>query len=167
MGLWLSISLLLVVIGMFLCYMLRQKGKKYKKAIQYQQSQLKIRDSKLQEKNSENLRIKEELLKIKSSKEKIKDNLEKYQKENKRLQEVVKKKRKKRSDAGKHRDVSSTSNNKRTGKPRGANGGGLKNPDPKEIDYTREHHLDTCPECNLSFKNVNPFDHHDHCIRDF
>ena len=174
MGLWLSFSLLLVVLLMLLCHMFRQKRKKYENMIKSHQalfrakhSEVQEKDSKLQEKDSENLHLKEELLKIRSSKEKMKEHLEQYQKENKRLQEAAKKKRKKRSDAGKHRDVSSTSTNKRTGKPKGANGGGLKNPDPKEIDYTREHHLETCPECNLSFKNVNPFDHHDHFVRDF
>ena len=106
-------------------------------------------------------------MKIKSGKEKLKDNLEKYRKENKRLQEAAKKKRKQRSDAGKHRDNSSTSNNKRTGKPKGAKGGGLKNPDPKEIDYTRHWRLDSCPKCKGSLKDTKPFDHHDHYIRDF
>jgi len=119
----------------------------------------------LQAKDSENVRLKEELLIIKSGKEKLKANLEKYQQENKKLQEAAKKKRKKRSDAGKHRDVSSK--NKRTGKPKGANGGGLKNPNPKEIDYTREHYLDVCPKCDTSLKEVNPFGHHVHYIRDF
>ena len=139
--------------------MLRQKKKISQKAIKRYQTQL-------QEKISKNLHLKEELLKIKSGKDKLKDNLEKYRKENKRLQEAAKKKRKQRSDAGKHRDVSNTSNNKRTGKPKGANGGGLKNPDPKEIDYTRHWHLDSCPKCKGSLKNTNPIDHHDHYIRD-
>jgi len=166
MGLWLSFSILFVVILMFLCHIFRQKGKGYKKAIKSHQTQLRARDSELQEKNSENLHFKEELLKIKSGKDKLKDNLEKYRKENKRLQETAKKKRKKRSDAGKHRDVSNASNNKRTGKPKGAKGGGLKNPDLKEIDYTRHWHLDSCPKCKGSLKNTNPIDHHDHYIRD-
>ena len=152
---------------MFLCYVFRQKRMKYKKTIKSHQTLLNARDSELQEKNSENLQLKEELLKIKSGKEKLKDNLEKYQKENKRLQEAAKKKRKQRSDAGKHRDVSTTSNNKRTGKPKGAKGGGLKNPDPKEIDYTRHWRLDSCPKCGGSLKDTKPFDHHDHYIRDF
>jgi len=144
---------------MFFCHTFRQKDKKYKKAIKGHKVQLKAKDS-------ENLHLKEELLKIKSGKEKLKDNLEKYRKENKRLQETAKKKRKQRSDAGKHRDVSNTSRNKRTGKPKGAKGGGLKNPDPKEIDYTRHWHLDSCPKCNGSLKDIKPFDHHDHYIRD-
>ncbi len=114
---------------MFLCHTFRQKDKKYKKAIKGHEVQLQAKDS-------ENLHLKEELLKIKSGKDKLKVNLEKYRKENKRLQETVKKKRKQRSDVGKHRDVSNTSRNKRTGKPKGVKGGGLKNPDPKEIDYT-------------------------------
>ncbi len=159
MGLWLLFSILFVVIFILLCHMLRQKKKISQKAIKRYQTQL-------QEKISKNLHLKEELLKIKSGKDKLKDNLEKYRKENKRLQEAAKKKRKQRSDAGKHRDVSNTSNNKRTGKPKGANGGGLKNPDPKEIDYTRHWHLDSCPKCKGSLKNTNPIDHHDHYIRD-
>jgi len=146
---------------------------KYKKTIKSHQtllnarnSELQEKDSELQEKDSENLQLKEELLKIKSGKEKLKDNLEKYRKENKRLQEAAKKKRKQRSDAGKHRDVSNTSNNKRTGKPKGAKGGGLKNPDPKEIDYTRHWRLDSCPKCKGSLKDTKSFDKHDHYIRD-
>ena len=97
----------------------------------------------------------------------MKDNLEKYRKDNKRLREAAKKKRKQRSDARKHRDVSTKSENKRTGKPKGANGGGLKNPDPKEIDYTRHWRLYSCPNCEGSLKDVKPFDHHDHYLRDF
>ncbi|MHA1723376.1 MAG: hypothetical protein ACTSXH_00830, partial [Promethearchaeota archaeon] len=136
MGLWLPLSLLFVVILMLAYHALRQKGKKYRKAIKDHQAQLIAKDSKLQEINSklqekdfENLQLKEELLKIKSGKEKLKDNLEKYRKENKRPQEATKKKKRQRSDAGKHRDVSAPSN-KRTGKPIGAKGGGLKNPNP-------------------------------------
>jgi hypothetical protein len=166
MGLWLTISLLCVVIVVFLCRTFRQKGKRYEKAIKIHQTALTARDSQLQEKDSENLRLKEELLKIKSGKDKLKDNLEKYRQENKRLQEAAKKKRKQRSDAGKHRDVSATSKNKRTGKPKGAKGGGLKNPDPKEIDYERHWCLDFCPKCEGSLKNSNPIDQHDHYIRD-
>jgi hypothetical protein len=167
MGLWLLISLLFVVIVMLLCHALRQKEMKYRKAIKSQQTRLKARVSALQEKDSENLCLKEELVKIKSGKEKLKDNLEKYRKENKRLQEAAKKKRKQRSDAGKHRDVPTDSKNKRTGKPKGAKGGGLKNPDPKEIDYTRHWYLDSCPKCKGALKNSNPIDRHDHFIRDF
>ncbi|GAG79672.1 unnamed protein product [marine sediment metagenome] len=138
--------------------MFRQKNKML-------QQEFKKKISKLRTKSDENLYLKEENLKLKSGREKLRENLEAYQKENKKLQDAARKKRKTRSDAGKHRDVSSK--NKRSGKPKGANGGGLKNPDPKEIDYTREHYLDACPECNKSLKDVNPFDHHDHYIRDF
>lgn len=166
MGLWLLFSILFVVIFMLLWHMLRQKEIKYQKAIKRYQTQLRARESELQEEGSKNLHLKEELLKIKSGKDKLKDNLEKYRKENKRLQEAAKKKRKQRSDAGKHRDVSTTSNNKRTGKPKGANGGGLKNLDPKEIDYTRHWHLDSCPKCKGSLKKTKPIDHHNHYIRD-
>jgi len=124
MALWLLFSILLIEILVYMVYKLRQKEDQHK----YQ----------LETKKSENFRLKEELLKIKSSKEKLKNNLEKYRKENKRLKKVVKKKRKQRSDARKQRDISSdNSGKKRTGKPKGANGGGLKNPDLKEIDYTR------------------------------
>ncbi len=165
---------------MLLCRMLRQKEKIYQNLItshqtylnavesesQEKDSELQEKDSELQEKDSENQHLKEKLLKITSGKEKLKDNLEKYRKENKHLQEAAKKKRKQRIDAGKRRDVSSTSNNKRMGKPKGAKGGGLKNPDPKEIDYTRHWHLDSCPECKGSLKDSNPIDDHDHYIRD-
>ncbi|MHA1687854.1 MAG: hypothetical protein ACTSUN_00705, partial [Promethearchaeota archaeon] len=41
-----------------------------------------------------------------------------------------------------------------------------KNPNPKEIDYTRHWRLDSCPKCNGSLKNSNPIDHHDHQVRD-
>ncbi|RLB86921.1 MAG: IS66 family transposase [Deltaproteobacteria bacterium] len=135
--------------------------------LQEKDAKLQERDAKLQEKNAENLQLKEELLKIKAGKEKLKDNLEKYLKENKRLQKekATKKKKRQRSDAGKHREVS-TPSNKRTGKPIGAKGGGLKNPDPKEIDYTRHWRLASCPKCNGSLKNCNPIDHHDHYVRD-
>jgi hypothetical protein len=150
---------------MLACHALRQKGKNYKKAIKDHHTQLRIKESEIQEKESETLLLKGELLKIKSGKDTLKQNLKKYRNENKRLQEAAKKKRKQRSDAGKHRDVS-TPSNKRTGKPKGAKGGGLKNPDPKEIDYTRYWHLDFCPKCNGSLKDSNPIDHHDHYIRD-
>ena len=91
--------------------------------IKSHEDQLKAKDSQLQEKDSENLHLKEELLKVKSGKEKLKDNLEKYRKENKCLQEdTAKKKRKQRSDVGKHRKVSTPSKNKRTDKPKGGNG---------------------------------------------
>ena len=43
----------------------------------------------------------------------------------------------------------------------------MKNPDPKEIDYTRKHFLEKCPECQGSLKDAHPFDHHDHHVRDF
>jgi len=114
---------------------------------------------------AEILRFKENERTSKLGKVKLKENLEKYQKENKKLREAAKKKRKKRSDTGKHRDMDSK--NKRFGKPRGANGGGLKNPDPKEIDYTRHQFLKKCPNCKKSLEGVKPFDHHDHVIRDF
>ena len=136
MALWLLFSILLIVTFILLYYALRQKEKKYKNVIKSHQTHVNAINSELQEKDSENLYLKENLLKITSGKDKLKANLEKYQKENKRLQEAAKKKRKQRSDAGKHREASTTSK-KRTGKPKGANGGGLKNPDPKEIDYTR------------------------------
>jgi len=146
---------------MLLCRIFRQKRNKYEKAIislqvqlrakdselQEKDSKLRKRDSKLRKKDSENLHLKKKLLKITSGKDKLKNNLEKYRKDNKRLREAAKKKRKQRSDAGKHREVSTTSNNKKTGKPKGANGGGLKNPNPKEIDYTRHWRLDSCPNC--------------------
>ena len=143
---------------MYLVYKLRQKNR-------IRQQELEKNAAQLTAKDLENLRLKEDLLKIKSGKAALKENLEKYQKENKRLQEAARKKRKKRTDAGKRREVSPA--NKRSGKPKGANGGGLKNPDPKEIDYTREWYLDECPECSKSLKGVNPFDHHDHYVRDF
>jgi len=145
---WLIFLIFLIGIWVYMVYKYRQKKN-------LQEWQLKL----------ENLRLKEKLLKARSGKEKLKENLEEYRKENKKLQDAARKKRKKRSDAGKHRDVSS--GNKRSGKPKGANGGGLKNPDPKEIDYTREHYLDACPECNKSLKDVKPFDHHNHYLRDF
>ncbi|KKM19730.1 hypothetical protein LCGC14_1652640 [marine sediment metagenome] len=141
--------------------------KSHEDQLKAKDSQLQEKNSKLQKKDSENLHLKEELLKVKSGKEKLKYNLEKYRKENKRLLDAAKKKRKQRSDAGKHRKVSTPSKNKRTGKPKGGNGGGLKNPDPKEIDYTRGWHLDFCPDCEKSLKDVKPFDHHDHYLRDF
>jgi hypothetical protein len=166
MGLWLLISLLIVVILLFVCYTFRQKEKKYKNAIESHQTQLKTRDLALQEKDSENLGLKADLLKIKSGKDKLKENLATYRKENKQLKERAKKKRKQRSDAGKHREVS-TPSNKRTGKPKGAKGGGLKNPDPKEIDYTRHWHLDFCPNCKGSLKATKSFEHYDHYLRDF
>jgi len=149
---------------MLLRHLFRQKEKKYKNVIKSREDQLKVKDSELQEKDSENLHLKEKLLKTKSGKDKLKDNLEKYRKENKRLQEVVKKKRKQWSDAGKSRNVSNHSGKKGSGKPKGAQGGGLKNPDSKEINYTRHWYLDSCPECNESLQNVNSFDHHDHFI---
>lgn len=158
MGLWLLFLILSAGIWIYLLYRLRQKNKMH-------QQELKKKISQLRAKSDENLYLKEKNLKLKSGREKLKENLEKYQKENKKIQDAVRKKRKKRSDAGKHRDVSP--GNKRSGKPKGANGGGLKNPDLKEIDYTREHYLDVCPECNKSLKGVKPFDHHDHYIRDF
>jgi len=145
---WLIFLIFLIGIWVYMVYKYRQKKN-------LQEWQLKL----------ENLRLKEKLLKARSGKEKLKENLEEYRKENKKLQDAARKKRKKRSDAGKRRDVSS--GNKRSGKPKGANGGGLKNPDPKEIDYTREHYLDACPECNKSLKDVKPFDHHNHYLRDF
>jgi len=160
MGLWLLFSVLLIGVFMLLRHLFRQKEKKYKNVIKSREDQLKVKDS-------ENLHFKEKLLKTKSGKDKLKDNLEKYRKENKRLQEAVKKKRKQRSDAGKSRNVSNHSRKKRSGKPKGAQGGGLKNPLPKEINYTRHWYLDSCPECNESLQNVNSFDHHDHFIRDF
>lgn len=141
-----------------LLYMFRQKNKML-------QQEFKKKISQLRAKSDENLYLKEENLKLKSGREKLRENLEAYQKENKKLQDVARKKQKKRSDARKHRDVSSK--NKRSGKPKGANGGGLKNPDPEDIDYTREHNLDVCSECNKSLKDINRFDHHDHYIRDF
>jgi len=95
----------------------------------------------------------------------LKETPKKYHQENKKLQEAARKKRKQRSDAGNHRKV--LSKNKRTGKPRGASGGGLKNPDLKEIDYTREHYLEECPNCRGSLKAVNPFGHYNHYVRDF
>lgn len=113
---------------------------------------------------AETFHLKEELLKIKSGKEKLKENLEKYQKENKKLQEAARKKRKKRTDAGKHRDDSSKK--KRSGKPKGANGGGLKNPPEDQIDYTRHCYLKFCPNCKRSFKNVEPFEEYPHYLRD-
>ena len=158
MGIWFVFLSILVGISLYSLYKLRQKNR-------IRQQERNKNESKLKAKDSENIRLKEELLKIKSGKDKLKENLEKYQKENKKLQQAVRQKRKKRSDAGKHREVSSK--NKRSGKPKGANGGGLKNPDPKEIDYTREHYLDACPECDTSLKDINPFGHHDHYIRDF
>lgn len=158
MGLWLLFLILSAIIWVYLLYLFRQKIKRHQQEFLKYKTQQKAAQE-------ENLFLKEENLKLKSRREKLKKNLEKYQNENKKLQEAAKKKRKKRSDAGKHRDVSNK--NKRSGKPKGANGGGLKNPDPKEIDYTRDHYLDTCPECNNSLKNINPFAHHNHFIRDF
>ena len=158
MGIWLVFLSILVGIWVYLVYKLRQKNR-------IRQQELEKNAAQLTAKDLENLRLKEDLLKIKSGKAALKENLEKYQKENKRLQEAARKKRKKRTDAGKRREVSPA--NKRSGKPKGANGGGLKNPDPKEIDYTREWYLDECPECSKSLKGVNPFDHHDHYVRDF
>jgi len=158
MGIWFVFLSILVGIWLYSLYKLRQKNR-------IRQQERNKNESKLKAKDSENIRLKEELLKMKSGKDKLKENLEKYQKENKRLQGAARKKRKKRTDAGKRREVSPA--NKRSGKPKGANGGGLKNPDPKEIDYTREWYLEECPECSNSLKGVNPFDHHDHYIRDF
>lgn len=158
MGLWLLFFIVFIGILVYMTYKFRQKN------VMYQQK-LKEKISLLNIERDEKLHLKEENLKLKGRREKLKANLEKYHNENKKLQEAARKKRKKRSDAGKHRDVSP--GNKRSGKPKGANGGGLKNPDPKEIDYTREHYLDDCPECNKSLKGVKPFDHHDHYIRDF
>jgi len=158
MGIWLVFLSILVGIWVYLVYKLRQKNRMRQQELEKNAAQLTAKDL-------ENLRLKEDLLKIKSGKAALKENLEKYQKENKRLQEAARKKRKKRTDAGKRREVSPA--NKRSGKPKGANGGGLKNPDPKEIDYTREWYLDECPECSKSLKGVNPFDHHDHYVRDF
>ena len=158
MGIWLVFLSILVGIWVYLVYKLRQKNR-------IRQQELEKNASQLTAKDLENLRLREDLLKIKFGKDALKENLEKYQKENKRLQEAARKKRKKRTDAGKRREVSPA--NKRSGKPKGANGGGLKNPDPKEIDYTREWYLDECPECSKSLKGVNPFDHHDHYVRDF
>ncbi|MHA1285182.1 MAG: hypothetical protein ACTSQP_22005 [Promethearchaeota archaeon] len=66
----------------------------------------------------------------------MKDNLEKYRKKNKHLQEATRKKKRQRLDTGRHREVSAPCN-KRSDKPIGAKDGGLKNPDPKKIDYTR------------------------------
>ncbi|TXT65661.1 MAG: hypothetical protein BAJALOKI1v1_400010 [Promethearchaeota archaeon] len=43
----------------------------------------------------------------------------------------------------------------------------MRNPDPKEIDYTRHWHLESCPNCGGSLKNSNPIDQHDHYLRDF
>ena len=122
----------------------------------------------IKELKAENLKLKQKYLKVKSGREKLKENLEKYHEDNKKLRVAARKKKKKRSDAGKSRDISKkASGNKRTGKPKGANGGGLKNPDPKEIDYTREHYLESCPKCNKSLKDVKPFAHHNHYLRDF
>ncbi len=116
----------------------------------------------------ENLHLKEVLLKLKSNREKLKENLEKYREDNKKLREAVRKKRMKRGDAGKRRDIANKDSiSVDRGKPKGANGGGLKNPDPKEINHIREWYLEICPECNKSLKDVKPFDHHDHYIRDF
>lgn len=150
MGIWLVFLGFLVGIWFYLVYKLR--------------AQLRAKDSQLRLRDRETVQLKEELLTLKSGKEKLKDNLEKYHHENKKLKEAARKK-KERSDAGKHREV--PLNNKRSGKPKGAKGGGLKNPDPKEIDYTRDHFLDSCPACEKSLKGINPFDHHDHYLRDF
>jgi hypothetical protein len=158
MEIWLIFSSMLIGIWIYLFCKLRQN-------IKLHQQELERSHAQLQEKASENIQLKEELLKFKSVKDKLKENLEKYQHENKRLQEVARKKRKERSDAGKHREV--PSGNKRTGKPKGAKGGGLKNPDLKEIDYTREHYLEKCPKCKNSLKDVNPFGYCNHYIRDF
>ncbi|MHA1660924.1 MAG: hypothetical protein ACTSUT_17580 [Promethearchaeota archaeon] len=147
---------------MLLCHVFRQKGNKYEKVIKSHQTYLNAiksesqeKDSKLRKKDSENLGLKEKFLKITSGKDKLKDNLEKYRKDNKRLREAAKKKRKQRSDPGKHREVSTTSENKRTGKPKGANGGGLKNPAPKEIDYIRHWRLYSCLKCEGSQKMLS------------
>ncbi len=59
MGLWLLFSILLIGIGAYMVYKLRQKDNQHK----YQP----------ETKKSENFRLKEELFKIKSSKEKLKD----------------------------------------------------------------------------------------------
>ncbi len=166
MGLWLLFSIFLIVIFIFLRHLLRQKEKKYEIVNKSYQNQLRTRNSKVQEKVSKNLQFKEKFLKITSGKEKLKGNLEKYRKENKSLQETSKKKRKQRSDAGKHRDVSNTFGSKRTGKLKGAKGGGLKSPGPKEIDYTRHWYLDSCPKCKETLKSANPIGHHDHYLRD-
>ncbi len=119
----------------------------------------------IRRREAEILRFKQEERASELKKVQLKENLEKYKRKNKKLQETARKKRKKRSDAGKHRDVDSK--NKRSGKPKGAGGGGLKNPDPAEIDYTRHHFLKNCPNCKKSLKGVEPFDDHQHVIRDF
>jgi len=154
MGIWFLFLTILVGIWLYLLCKLRHKNRIHQQELE------KI----VSAKDVENLHLKEKLLKIKSGKDKLKENLETYQKENKSLQEAVRKKRKRRSDAGKHRDISTK--NKRSGKPKGAKGGGLKNPDPKEIDYTHEHYLEECPKCNKSLKGVKSFDQHDHYLRD-
>jgi len=165
MGIWLLILGIMVGFGIYLFWIFRQKSKRYQQALDRSHSHLQEKAAQLQEKVLENIQLKEELLILKSGKEKLKEHLERYQQENKKLQEGARKKRKERSDAGKHREV--PSHNKRTGKPKGAKGGGLKNPDPKEIDHTREHYLENCPKCQKSLKDAHPFDHHDHYVRDF
>jgi len=167
MGIWLVSLSILVGIWLYSLYNFRQKNRMRQQELEQnrmRQQELEKNASQLTAKDLENLRLKEENLKIKSGKDKLKENLKNYQQENKKLQEAARKKRKERSDAGKHRDVSTK--NKRSGKPKGAKGGGLKNPNPKEIDYTREHYLDECPKCNNSLKEVKPFDHHEHYLRD-
>lgn len=117
---------------------------------------------------AEIIRLKEKLLKGKAGRSTLKDNLAKYREENKKLGEAARKKRKERSDAGKRRDVPENGWWKgNRGKPKGAKGGGLKNPAPHEIDRILDHYLESCPRCKESLKNVNPCESPVHYIRDF
>lgn len=118
-------------------------------------SHLEEKDSQLEEKSRENLKLKKEALKFKKRNKDLKENVKKYRAMNKETRLAASNKRKEKSTTG----------GKRTGKPKGANGGGFKRPNVKPSE-TKHHRLVTCPACGKSLAGVEPFDSWSHWIID-
>ena len=124
--------------------------------------------ARLAELEAENARLKTEVLKLKSRGQKKADNLAGYRDGNKSVRMAARKRRQSKlaaPDAGiAENDDGTAPRNKRTGKPKGKNGGGFKS--PKKIDREVEWRLARCPHCGRPIEGSRPVGKWYHVIID-
>jgi len=124
--------------------------------------------SRLETLEKENILLKAENLKLKNKGLKKKDNLAAYNNENKKVRMATRKRRQSKLVAPKTEIAQDgdgiVPRNKRTGKPKGKNGGGFKA--PKEIDREVEWRLERCPHCGRSLDGFRPVGKWHHVIID-
>jgi len=120
--------------------------------------------SKLADLEVENARLKEENLKLKMRGQKKAENLAAYHEGNKSARMATRRRRKAKLAVNLPGNSNDNTKNKRTGKPKGKNGGGFKS--PKKIDREVEWRLTRCPRCGKLLECSRPVGSWHHVIID-